>query len=93
MLIVNWYTRSGLSSWLTISARCARTDASSPLYGMPILDVDKARSVIFCKRSMGVGFAGVENYLFFDAKTIMVFGDAKSTVLKMVAALKGGGMH
>jgi NAD(P) transhydrogenase subunit beta len=65
----------------------ARHDKSSPIYGMPILDVDKARTVIVSKRSMGRGFAGVENELFLMDNTYMVFGDAKGTVTKVISAL------
>jgi H+-translocating NAD(P) transhydrogenase subunit beta len=71
----------------------ARTNKQSPLYGMPILDVDKARTVIFIKRSMNPGFAGVDNELFYLDKTMLVFGDAKKVVTELLAALKGGGMH
>jgi H+-translocating NAD(P) transhydrogenase subunit beta len=71
----------------------ARTNKQSPLYGMPILDVDKARTVIFVKRSMNPGFAGVDNELFGLDKTMLVFGDAKKVVTDLLAALKGGGMH
>ena len=66
----------------------ARSDKSSPIYGMPILDVDKARTVMICKRSLGTGFAGIDNELFFDDKTMMLFGDAKATVTSLVEALR-----
>jgi NAD(P) transhydrogenase subunit beta len=66
----------------------ARWKKSSPLYGMPILDVDKARTVIFLKRSMGAGFAGEENELFHDKKTMMVLGDAKKTLTEVAGMLK-----
>jgi proton-translocating NAD(P)+ transhydrogenase subunit beta len=66
----------------------ARTAKGSPIYGMPILDVDKARHVFVIKRSMNPGFAGVENPLFFNDNTMMIFGDAKGTVLKLVEAVK-----
>ncbi len=69
----------------------ARTNKSSPLYGMPILDVDKARTVIFVKRSMNPGFAGVDNELFYLDKTMLVFGDAKKVVTELLAAFKGSG--
>lgn len=65
----------------------AKTDPSSPIYGMPILDVDKAKTVLVSKRGMGAGFAGIENELFVRENTAMIFGDAKSTVTKLVAAL------
>ncbi|MFI5323400.1 MAG: NAD(P)(+) transhydrogenase (Re/Si-specific) subunit beta [Thermodesulfobacteriota bacterium] len=58
----------------------ARHDKSSPIYGMPILDVDKAKHVMVIKRSMNPGFAGIENELYFDEKTMMVFGDARAVV-------------
>jgi len=67
----------------------ARTDASSPIYGMPILDVDKARTVMVIKRSMGAGFAGIENPLYFMDQTLMLFGDAKSFVGNIVRELSG----
>jgi proton-translocating NAD(P)+ transhydrogenase subunit beta len=66
----------------------ARNDPSSPIYGMPILNVDKAKSVIVMKRGMGAGFAGIENELFFEPRTSMLFGDAKSSLGKLVTALK-----
>jgi NAD(P) transhydrogenase subunit beta len=66
----------------------ARHDKSSPIYGMPILDVDKARSVMVVKRSMNPGFAGVDNELFYLDNTMMVFGDAKKVVMEMVADFK-----
>jgi NAD(P) transhydrogenase subunit beta len=66
----------------------ARTDSSSPIYGMPILDVDKAASVIVMKRSMNPGFAGIDNELYLDARTTMLFGDAKDSVVKLIGAVK-----
>jgi NAD(P) transhydrogenase subunit beta len=66
----------------------ARTDKSSPLYGMPILEVDRARSIIVLKRSMRPGFAGVDNELYYDPKCMMLFGDAKESVNKLIAAVK-----
>ncbi len=66
----------------------ARTKKDSPLYGMPILNVDYARTVIVCKRSLNPGFAGEDNELFYNEKTMMVFGDAKDTVTKLVQQLK-----
>ena len=65
----------------------ARYDKTSPIYGMPILDVDKARTVVVLKRSMNPGFAGVENELFLMDNTVMAFGSAKTTVSKISAAL------
>jgi NAD(P) transhydrogenase subunit beta len=66
----------------------ARSDPSSPIYGMPILDVDKARMVIVMKRGRGAGFAGIENALFNDPRTAMLFGDAKSSLARLVTELK-----
>jgi NAD(P) transhydrogenase subunit beta len=67
----------------------ARKDKGSPIYGMPILDVDKARSVLAIKRSMNPGFAGIENELYFQDNTLMVFGDAKAVLGQIVKALSG----
>lgn len=66
----------------------AKNDPSSPIYGMPILEVEKAKTIIFLKRSMAPGFAGIENELFLMSKTMMLFGDAKDTVVKLVNLLK-----
>ncbi len=66
----------------------ARTDKSSPIYGMPILDADKAKSVIVLKRSMAAGFAGIDNELFYDPKTSMLFGDAKASLSGLVSEIK-----
>jgi NAD(P) transhydrogenase subunit beta len=71
----------------------ARNDASSPIYGMPILDVDKARTVMVIKRSMGVGFAGIENPLYYMDRTLMLFGDAKNFVGSIVRELTNGAGH
>ncbi|MGD0956831.1 MAG: NAD(P)(+) transhydrogenase (Re/Si-specific) subunit beta [Candidatus Acidiferrales bacterium] len=68
----------------------ARTDTSSPIYGMPILDVDKARTVMVIKRSMNPGFAGIDNPLYYLDKTLMLFGDAKGFVGDIVRELSGG---
>jgi H+-translocating NAD(P) transhydrogenase subunit beta len=67
----------------------AREDESSPIYGMPILDVDKARTVMVIKRSMGAGFAGIENPLYYMDRTLMLFGDAKNFVGSIVRELSG----
>jgi NAD(P) transhydrogenase subunit beta len=67
----------------------ARTKPDSPIYGMPILNVDESQSVIVLKRSMASGFAGIENPLFYNPKTQMLFGDAKSSVSDIVAELQG----
>jgi NAD(P) transhydrogenase subunit beta len=66
----------------------ARTNQSSPIYGMPILDVDKAQTVVVLKRSMRPGFAGVDNPLYTLPNTEMLFGDARESVVKLVAAVK-----
>jgi NAD(P) transhydrogenase subunit beta len=66
----------------------ARKDPASPIYGMPILDVDKARMVIVLKRGRGAGFAGIENELFVDPRTAMLFGDAKASLGRLVTELK-----
>ncbi len=66
----------------------AKTNPSSPIYGMPVLNVEEARTVIVLKRSMSAGFAGIDNELFALPNTMMVFGDAKQTLTKMVQALK-----
>ena len=66
----------------------ARNDTSSPIYGMPILDVDHAQNVIVLKRSMRPGFAGIDNALFYEPRTRMLFGDAKDSMKKLVAETK-----
>jgi NAD(P) transhydrogenase subunit beta len=66
----------------------SRTDPSSPIYGMPILDVDKARSVIVLKRSMGRGYAGIDNPLYLNPKTGMFFADAKKGLAELIGAIK-----
>jgi NAD(P) transhydrogenase subunit beta len=71
----------------------ARTDASSPIFGMPILDVDKARTVMVIKRSMAAGFAGIDNPLYYLDQTLMLFGDAKNFVGNIVRELSGGSDH
>jgi len=66
----------------------ARDDPTSPIYGMPILDVDRARNIIVLKRSMGHGFAGIDNALFYHEKTRMLFGDARQSLTQVGQALK-----
>jgi NAD(P) transhydrogenase subunit beta len=66
----------------------ARTNAASPIYGMPILNVDESASVIVLKRSMNSGFAGIDNPLFYEGKTAMLFGDAKASVGEIADELK-----
>ena len=66
----------------------ARTDPTSPIYGMPILNVDEAKSVIVLKRGMSVGFAGIDNMLFYQPRTRMLFGDAKASLVKLVTEIK-----
>ena len=68
----------------------ARTDQGSPIYGMPILDVDKARTTMVIKRSMSPGFAGIDNPLYYLDKTLMLFGDAKAFVGDILHELAGG---
>ncbi len=67
----------------------ARTDRGSPIYGMPILNADQARSVIVLKRSMNPGFAGIENHLFYEDKTSLLFGDARGSLTKLAQEMKG----
>jgi NAD(P) transhydrogenase subunit beta len=69
----------------------AKTDTSSPIYGMPIIEAAKARQIYFLKRSMRPGYSGVDNLLFYQDNTSLVFGDAKDTIEGMASALKGGG--
>jgi len=66
----------------------AKNSPGSPIYGMPILSVDEARNIVFLKRSMRPGFAGIDNELLFDPKTTLLFGDAKDSLTKLVAAVK-----
>jgi len=71
-----------------ITNPAARHDQKSPIYGMPILDVDKAKIVIVCKRSMKPGFAGIDNELYLYQNTRMLFGDAKDSISMVVEKLK-----
>jgi NAD(P) transhydrogenase subunit beta len=69
----------------------ARHDKSSPIYGMPIIDVDRAKAVVAIKRSMNPGFAGIENELYYLDQTLMAFGDAKQVLGDVVKAVAGEG--
>src|SRR5437870_9613913 len=66
----------------------AKNNKSSPLYGMPILEVDRAKSIIVLKRSMRPGFAGVDNDLYYNEKCMMLFGDAKDSLTKLISEMK-----
>jgi H+-translocating NAD(P) transhydrogenase subunit beta len=66
----------------------AKNTPGSPIYGMPILNVDQAKAIVFMKRSLRPGFAGIDNELLYDPKTVMLFGDAKDSLTKLVAAVK-----
>jgi NAD(P) transhydrogenase subunit beta len=66
----------------------ARSTPGSPIFGMPILNADQAKNIIFMKRSMRPGFAGIDNELMYEPKTIMFFGDAKDSLTKLVSAVK-----
>jgi len=71
----------------------ARTDPKSPIFGMPIIDADKAKYVIANKRSMNPGFAGIDNDLYYADNTLMVFGDAKAVLGDIVKSLSGESGH
>jgi NAD(P) transhydrogenase subunit beta len=66
----------------------ARDDPNSPIYGMPILNVDKAKNIFVLKRGRGAGFAGIENMLFYNAKTSMLLGDAKDSLARLTTAVR-----
>src|SRR5260221_13666674 len=66
----------------------ARSQPGSPIYGMPILNVDQAKQVVVMKRSMATGFAGIDNPLFYEPNTLMLFGDAKDSLQNLVAEIK-----
>jgi len=65
----------------------AKTSPGAPIYGMPILEVEEGRQIVFLKRSMRPGFAGIENELLFDPKTTLLFGDAKDSLTKVLGAV------
>jgi NAD(P) transhydrogenase subunit beta len=71
----------------------ARTDKKSPIYGMPIIDADKAKTVLAIKRSKSPGFSGIDNALYFNDRTFMLFGDAKGVVGELVKQVSGAGGH
>ena len=77
-----------VSARTTSSTRTRATTQGSPIYGMPILNVDQAQAVVVLKRSMNPGFAGIENPLFYNPKTVMLFGDAKDSIDKLIADVK-----
>ncbi len=76
------------STTKSFGSRYARENKSSPIYGMPILEVDRAKTVMVCKRSMNPGFAGIDNPLYGLPQTMMLFGDAKSMVESVIGSLR-----
>ena len=72
----------------------ARDEKTSPIYGMPIIEADRCKTVIVLKRSMAAGFAGIENHLFYKDNTRMLFGDAKASLNALIASLEiGSAVH
>ena len=71
-----------------ITNPAAKDDPTSPIYGMPVLDVEKAKTILFIKRSLGSGYAGIENQLFYRDNTMMILGDAKKVCDNLIKALK-----